>query len=253
MEFNMDASQFNGCASSMDIVNSQQVSITHTQINNSTIPQGSAFFVTMISLDTVNSVSMQNIQINNNKVYGGISLSNCVVAQLSYLQMASNDYDYSILVRSSQVILSQISITDNVNKAAIIDVDFDCYVDLNFSQILNNGPSEYGLLVGANSTFTIANTVVAGNHVVNGGAVGVTGNGILQALTSKFHNNIASSQGGALWASQGTLSLNDVTIANNTANTGGAGWCDQSQVTFTQIGCTWQDNVSTDGSKPLQC
>jgi len=253
-EFYMDMSYFNNCSLPITVIASEVITVTNVMIENSTVADHIyGFSSLMLFSDIATSIQISDVQIFNNKFdgFGGVTFRNCGPATVANLSMISNTFEWGMEVTATTVAFDQLQFQYNSGASSLLGTN-DAHVSINNSLISNNN-FENSLQVGSYSTLNISNTIIESNIAKAGGGVYAYQGGVLQVVNCQFLNNTASESGGAIWANGAAIvTFTDTTISHNTALIGGAGWC-ASNVDFNQVGCVWEDNVSNDGSKPLQC
>jgi len=247
---------FVGCAAALNFTNANSVSLQGVSITKNIIPKVGFVPPFMVSFVNITNLIAGDLELSHMEAYGGIFMSNCVyLLEFSLVSLVSNTFSFPIWAEQSKsyMIFNQITIDSNTGCTALLNVVNNAKVDFNNSQVTNNKNCQSALSVGAGSSLTVVNTKIANNAVQNGGAVAVVNGGNLYGLDSQFQQNTASGEGGAIYALQGTVRLSTVIFSGNVAETGGAGWCAPGQVKYQQSSCTFTNNQSKDGSKPMQC
>ncbi len=112
---------------------------------------------------------------------------------------------------------------NGVNGGAIVSLTASSKIDIKNAQFLNNSATGYGGAIYANCTVALASALFDGNNAANGGAVSITGGGIISIDGCTFSENSASSQGGALHLDGKTSFAGDISLfSGNSASVGGA-------------------------------
>jgi hypothetical protein len=104
--------------------------------------------------------------------------------------------------------------------------------------------------------FRINKSVFTGNEVFtspgNGGAIHISGDGDLLIVNGSFDNNIAGSEGGAVWNNRGTMKIIGATFTGNVASgaggDNGGGAIFNNGGTMNVLGITATDNQATGAS-----
>ncbi len=118
----------------------------------------------------------------------------------------------------------------------------------NFSNNQNTVSPGGAIFVGVGGSVNISNCLFVGNSGVSGGSV-ASEDAILIIENSTFESSTASSGGGALFvatSSSGLLVLNHVVFRNNSANSGGAIFCNNTNVTVVES--SFSENHASYGS-----
>jgi len=219
-------SGFSDCYSSSALFEFMQCS--NVYLGNSQI-SSNQFADSLILVDACGNFSMYDVQLNNNSGVVG---------------------DEAVLFNaiSSTVVLDNIGVSGNT--ADIIVQFYSTSAYLNDVGVQDNKASLYTIYIDGTSSLSMTNTQILNNVAANGGAVSVFG-GALEASYCTFSGNTVTGDGGALYAISGMVSLSDVTVSNNMAETGGAGYCVNTE--FSDEECNYENNTSEDGSAPLQC
>jgi len=243
----IDSASFTGCSQAMDMYSVESVSLTDSSVEYSTSTSAAMVFT------SCSGVYIGNTQLSNNVYNPDFFVSTSTTSVTFDNVQASNNSGASSVGTLFAFVQSGVNWNnvgvDGNNGQQIIQL-YDTTAVWNDVTVENNIASLYTISVDSSSQLTMTNTQVNSNAAQYGGAITVLDANVVASYCT-FNGNKASSLGGALYSVSSSVSWSDITISNNDAQTGGAGYC--TGTAFSDPNCNYQDNNSYDGSAPLQC
>jgi len=227
MTFVMSDSLINNCSSGssdvLSFVNVDTIMLTESRVTYS-YSSNNIMAINTCSFANLSFVSFDHCMAANSGSL--ISTYDLVQLYMSESQVSFNQFNSGIFLRNTGADLDSLAITSNSGV-------FNLYLE--------------------NANVVMTNCQVSNNEMATGGAFFAMAYTKLSASSCTFDSNYASESGGAFCITDvSSVQLQDVTISNNKANTAGAGYC-TSGGSLSDPDCSYSNNISLDGSPPLQC